>query len=1112
MKNILLTIITLVFLAGCSGGGDSDATTVSDSTDESATDTTEVVSKTLASKYYGKWSYVHSGESIDIISTTELNATEIQNDDNLLEVHADNTTYFLVRSSLANTTIRGKIEAISDTATSLSSSRKGSSFSSIGGIDIILKNVLDESIKEETTTNDDGSFTTTTLPSGRYNLTASDDNNQLDAIVDIQNQENDIGVYKLTGDNLNNFKAELIISEEYILSNSNVYEAILRIHNISEKIGYGLSYDIALNRSDNIKSFTEGSIDALGSVQAKSYKDIPISFSFNRLSTNMDTYGVDVNIKDALGNQWIDTFNFNVHKDEIAILISTKSADIKGYIKNPLTGEMKQINTSDGKIMVPLMPEDKPYQLVLSNPSFEDETAYSIGINALPQTFESFKDTAAHEPNNDTSDASIVSINTSEISYLHATDIDYWSIITSENTVVDESVKDFTNATTPQVPTTVPVNLTATDGDFTDKVVLTWSAVADSTYYELYRSDAEAGIYTKISNNLTLTTLTDVNVLEDTIYYYKTKACNEVGCSDFSSVNSGYILVPNILPIADAGLDINASLGDSITLDASASSDADGSIVSYQWLQNSTLLSTSKSFTTTNLNGGLNEIALVVTDDDGATATDIIKVYLNRAPQLTSPTTITVNENQTSALTITATDADNDTLTYSLTGTDVSYFNIDANTGVVTFKVAPDYETKTSYSITANASDGTITVTDAMTLNITNIREVPSISGFSASIDENSLENTVVGNITILDSGDSAISQINLSGIGSADFNVATDGTLVVANGATIDYEMQSVYNITAVATNVVGNSEIATIDIFVNNVNETPTISSLSVFSLYEKEVKIETVIANDPDGDALTYSIIGGTDSNKFDLNSSTGELIFNIITDYDNPLDADLDNNYSVDISVSDGSFQVNQSITVSVTAIMLNNLRYRTVTSPTTGRIWLDRNLGASQVCATYDDTLCYGDYFQWGRKMNGHEKSDSTLVVDSLIDNDNITNSTYIYPSSSPYDWRTTQNDNLWDGVNAVNNPCPSTFRVPTFQELRDEMKALNWDRFDGFGSYLKIPAAGWRSNALYEQGDTSYLWSSSVSQTLGLNIKLNTTYCDASDYRSTAMPVRCIKE
>ena len=88
---------------------------------------------------------------------------------------------------------------------------------------------------------------------------------------------------------------------------------------------------------------------------------------------------------------------------------------------------------------------------------------------------------------------------------------------------------------------------------------------------------------------------------------------------------------------------------------------------------------------------------------------------------------------------VTATDPylSTDTLYYTLTGTDAGKFNIGANTGQITVKSGniPDYEAKTSYSVTVNvsdkkASDGTAdTVIDdtiSVTINVTDVNEPPA--------------------------------------------------------------------------------------------------------------------------------------------------------------------------------------------------------------------------------------------------------------------------------------------------------------------------------------------------------------------------------------------------
>ena len=64
----------------------------------------------------------------------------------------------------------------------------------------------------------------------------------------------------------------------------------------------------------------------------------------------------------------------------------------------------------------------------------------------------------------------------------------------------------------------------------------------------------------------------------------------------------------------------------------------------------------------------------------------------------------------------------------------------------------------------------------------------------------------------------------------------------------------------------------------------------------------------------------------------------------------------------------------------TAVSSDGNEYLTVTSPDTGKIWLDRNLGASQVCTSSTDSSCYGNLYQWGRNDDGHESSSTTTVT------------------------------------------------------------------------------------------------------------------------------------
>jgi hypothetical protein len=49
------------------------------------------------------------------------------------------------------------------------------------------------------------------------------------------------------------------------------------------------------------------------------------------------------------------------------------------------------------------------------------------------------------------------------------------------------------------------------------------------------------------------------------------------------------------------------------------------------------------------------------------------------------------------------------------------------------------------------------------------------------------------------------------------------------------------------------------------------------------------------------------------------------------------------------------------------ITFDGLDYITLESPITGKIWLDRNLGATQAATSRTDSARYGALYQWGRK-------------------------------------------------------------------------------------------------------------------------------------------------
>jgi len=185
----------------------------------------------------------------------------------------------------------------------------------------------------------------------------------------------------------------------------------------------------------------------------------------------------------------------------------------------------------------------------------------------------------------------------------------------------------------------------------------------------------------------------------------------------------------------------------------------------------------------------------------------------------------------------------------------------------------------------------------------------------------------------------------------------------------------------------------------------------------------------------------------------------------------------------------------------------------VTNPTTGKIWMDRNLGATQVATSSTDANSYGDLYQWGRGADGHQCRTSA-TTSTLSSTDQPGHGDFILTGP---DWRSSANTNLWQGVNGVNNPCPSGYRIPTETELNAER--LSWSSNNSAGAFaspLKLPLAGYRGSyppAINNVGTYGFYWSSTVSSTNSRSLFFDSSSAVmGTNYRRFGYSVRCLKD
>src|SRR5207253_686214 len=97
----------------------------------------------------------------------------------------------------------------------------------------------------------------------------------------------------------------------------------------------------------------------------------------------------------------------------------------------------------------------------------------------------------------------------------------------------------------------------------------------------------------------------------------------------------------------------------------------------------------------------------------------------NRAPTLTAPANQTSAENATVSLQLVATDPDGNVLTYSATGLPPA-LTVNATTGLISGTLS--LTSAGTYTVTATASDGSLSNSKTFTWTVTNVNQAPTLT------------------------------------------------------------------------------------------------------------------------------------------------------------------------------------------------------------------------------------------------------------------------------------------------------------------------------------------------------------------------------------------------
>ncbi len=334
---------------------------------------------------------------------------------------------------------------------------------------------------------------------------------------------------------------------------------------------------------------------------------------------------------------------------------------------------------------------------------------------------------------------------------------------------------------------------------------------------------------------------------------------------------------------------------------------------------------------------------ITVTVSDGRGGSDTIPVTIiisdvNEAPVFSDGSTATrsvvenVDARTNIGSVVGATDPEGKTLTYTLGGTDAASFTVSDTTGQLKTKATLDYETKSSYSVTITVSDGKLTDTITVTINVTDLNEVVTSNApvftdgetATRSVAENTPAGTNIGTaIAATDADVNTTLNYLLSGTDAASFSI-DNSTEQLQTSAALDYETKASYEVTITVSD--GRlKDTITVTINVTDVNDAPVFVDKDTIIRNVKEDAATganigaPISATDQDNDTLTYSL-GGTDAASFMIDTTNGQLKIKAALDYETKT------LYSVTINVTDdadNSLTDTIVVTINVTNVHENS---------------------------------------------------------------------------------------------------------------------------------------------------------------------------------------------
>jgi gliding motility-associated-like protein len=241
-------------------------------------------------------------------------------------------------------------------------------------------------------------------------------------------------------------------------------------------------------------------------------------------------------------------------------------------------------------------------------------------------------------------------------------------------------------------------------------------------------------------------------------------------------------------------------------------------------------------------------------------------------------------------------------------------FTIDPAFGIITILQKIDFETLEKYYLEVTVEDGIQKTIAFIVIELVNENdEIPIVTSDTIAISESYPQDKSVISILAEDVDNLTALTYSISGGNTNNVFSINQNTGEIKLDSILDFETKSSYELEITVSDEVDQSTGVVQVNLVNENDELPVMDTLTVLVQEDESLReiVATLQATDPDElNPLQYTITGGNDELRFELDPLTGEITLV------NPLDFETTTNYNLVIDVFDGLHTITSALKVQV----------------------------------------------------------------------------------------------------------------------------------------------------------------------------------------------------